>query len=248
MELQTLPGLADLIVKLRLETSRKRNDVRILSHKSKTVLLFREDVRDMKMAAQKVQTQTEAHKKWNSELESMIQELDARAFVDPAGEQSLVGIADSSLSKIVASRMECANSCWNAQNVVKSTEPAETNVAAALEAILAEITIPADCKVAIVERELVDVLMQVSTNIEMESQEEILRVRAELEPDDSDALRSVAAFCAVLRSSFTEVCHNLPKSRGCTAVSEGEAATPASGAIDEPLAASDAEMSDAPES
>lgn len=246
LELQTLPGLADENAKLRLETSRKQNSARVLSQKGKTGLLFCGDVRDMEMVAQKVQTQTEANKKWNTELESKIQELKARPFVDPAGEQALVGIAISSMPKLAASRVERANSRWDAQNVVESTETAETDVTTALEAISSEITSPTDRKVAIVESELVDALKQLSTNIEMESQEAISCVRAELERDDGDALRSVAASRAVLKSSFIEVCRDLPKSRGCTAVSGGEAATPASGAIDEPMAVPDAEMGDAP--
>lgn len=210
--------------------------------------MFREDVRDTSSVAQKMRTQTEALKKWNLELENKIQELEARPSVDPAGELALFGIADSSMSKFVASRVECANYRWNPQNVFKSTEMAEIDVAAALEAISSEIESPTDRKAATVERELVDALKQVSTKIETESQEKISFVRAELERDVVDSLRSVAASSAVLRNSFTDVCRGLPKSRGCTAGSRGEAATPASGAIDEPMAAPDAEMGDAPRS
>lgn len=99
----------------------------------------------------------------------------------------MIGIAASLKSKLAASRVECTNSCWNGHTVVKKTETAETNVSKKLKAISFKILSAANGRVAIVKKEWVGTLKPVSTNIEMESQGAIFRMRAELERGDSDA-------------------------------------------------------------
>lgn len=246
LELQTFLGLAAKNAKLRSETSRLRNSVKMLSRDSETVLPIREDVRDLKTVAQDVRSQAEALEKQNLEFESNIEELDARSIGDSAREQALIGINESLKSKLASTRVEFANTRWNAQTVVKDAEMAENDVSMALEVTSAKFSSAADGEVVIVEKKLVDALKRVSTNIEMKSKWAISRIRAAFERDDGIALRSVAISPSVLRSRLAEVRRGLPTPRDVTAASGGGAATSARGATVEPMAVSDVGTGDAP--
>lgn len=65
--------------------------------------------------------------------------------------------------------------------------------------------------ISITGLKLKDVLKRLSTHVEMESQAAVLRVRPELERDDSEALRNVATCRAVLKSRVADICRSLPE-------------------------------------
>lgn len=90
-------------------------------------------------------------------------------------------VTDESASvklKLAASHVDGANSSWSAQSIAIGASKVDDDVSKALMKMSEEATGATKWKVSIIEMELKDALKRGSTQIEMEPQAAILRIRA----------------------------------------------------------------------
>lgn len=172
-------------------------------------MILTQDVRDLRAHFKSVRAEAETRRKRNIDLASEVQERVVQAFVESARSKAVAEELASLKSKLAAGLVECANSRWNAHSVSKGASKVENDVINALITTSGKAIIATKRKVCIIGSELRDALMWVSAQIEIESRAAILDIRAELERDDSEALRNVATSRAVLHSLLTKVCCGL---------------------------------------
>lgn len=106
--------------------------------------------------------------------------------------------------------MECTNLRGSNRVVAKSARKAEGDVSSLVIAVSKETTIAAKRRVAIIGMKLTHTLKRVTFWIHMKSQAAIFCILAELECDDSDALRTIVACRVVLHNRVMEVYRALP--------------------------------------
>lgn len=90
--------------------------------------------------------------------------------------------------KLAASFVECVSSRWSAHNFADGASMVDNDVSNVLMTVFRKVIDATRRKVPIMELEMKDASMRVLTQNEIESQAAILRFRAELERNDSEAI------------------------------------------------------------
>lgn len=117
----------------------------------------------------------------------------------------------SAISKLSESCVESKNSHRSAHGVAKGVRNIGADVGNALMTVSEGATDATKSEVSVIRLELKDVLRRVWTQVKIEWQADILRIRAEIERSYSDALQNVAIRRAVLHNCMADVSQSLPE-------------------------------------
>lgn len=112
--------------------------------------------------------------------------------------------------EVAATRVEGTKARWNAHSVAKGASIAKNNLSNDLTAVSREVTVATKQKVCITGLQLKEASKRVSSQIEIEPQTTILRIRARFERDHSEKLRKGATCQAVLHNHAVEYFCSLP--------------------------------------
>lgn len=165
LKLKTLSSIAAEQVTLRSNVSPLKDSVKTLGqHRKEVVTLFQKSP-DMEANSNKVQADAGALKMRNGEQECEVKKNVQHIAEESAPLKIVMEELISVKEKPAANRTESAISHWTAHSVAKSASKDENNMNHALMAVSGKATAATKQKASIMELELKDAFMRVSTQI-----------------------------------------------------------------------------------
>lgn len=150
MKLQTLSGSTAENSTLRINVSRSRESFEALGGERREIVMFTQNFRDLAAPSKKIRVDPEALRKRNMDLVGELWENVLQAAVESARSKAVTEVSANAKPKLVASRMECANSLWSVHSVAKGASKVEDGVSSAIMAVSGEVIDATKQKVSII--------------------------------------------------------------------------------------------------